>query len=220
MSHIVMSGSPPNRHGSVSSGPVSRWWTRISEVTTPSSGSDAPADRGVRYQSPGFRARGSGPGVRCPVEGGEGVERQVVRTATISRSRVRATDPPTSCSWFPPKSSTIRPLTSSTTPSEVAGAAPGDFWGGVVVGFQSMTAFFGGLLVVFGVLLPWLLPLGLLAILVVWLVRRKRSPGAPFGPTGFPGRACRRARHSPRTRCRQRIARRRTREPRLTATPV
>ncbi|WP_411720672.1 DUF4349 domain-containing protein [Mycetocola sp.] len=73
-----------------------------------------------------------------------------------------------------------------TTPGEVAGAAPGDFWGGVIVGFQSMIAFFGGLLVVLGVLLPWLLPLGLLAILVAWLVRRKRTPGAPPGPTGHP----------------------------------
>jgi hypothetical protein len=73
-----------------------------------------------------------------------------------------------------------------TTPGEVAGAAPGDFWGGVVVGFQSMMAFFGGLLVVLGVLLPWLIPLGLLAILIAWLVRRKRTPGVPPGPTGYP----------------------------------
>jgi hypothetical protein len=61
-----------------------------------------------------------------------------------------------------------------TTPGDVAGAAPGDFWGGVVVGFQAMVAFFGGLLVVLGVLLPWLLPVALLAVLIAWLVRRKR----------------------------------------------
>jgi hypothetical protein len=72
-----------------------------------------------------------------------------------------------------------------TTPGEVAGAAPGDFWGGVVVGFQALVAFFGGLLVVLGVLLPWLIPFGLLAILILWLVRRKRTPGVPPGPTGY-----------------------------------
>ena len=74
-----------------------------------------------------------------------------------------------------------------TTPGEVAGAAPGDFWGGVVVGFQSLVAFFGGLLVVFGVLLPWLIPLGLIAGLIVWLVRRK--PGVPPASGGYPGQA-------------------------------
>lgn len=73
-----------------------------------------------------------------------------------------------------------------TTPGNVAGAAPGDFWGGVVVGFQSLTAFFGGLLVVLGVLLPWLLPLGLVAILIAWLVRRKHAGGVPPGPAGYP----------------------------------
>jgi outer membrane murein-binding lipoprotein Lpp len=74
-----------------------------------------------------------------------------------------------------------------STPGEVAGAAPGDFWGGVVVGFQTMLAFFGGLLVVLGVLLPWLFPLGLLALLIVWLVRRKRP--APPGSGGYPQHA-------------------------------
>ncbi|MET0933356.1 MAG: DUF4349 domain-containing protein [Mycetocola sp.] len=73
-----------------------------------------------------------------------------------------------------------------TTPGVVVGAAPGDFWGGVVVGFQSMLAFFGGLLVVVGVLLPWLLPLGLLALLIVWLVRRKRLPREPLSPAAYP----------------------------------
>ncbi|MET4638860.1 DUF4349 domain-containing protein [Mycetocola sp. 2940] len=73
-----------------------------------------------------------------------------------------------------------------TTPGVVVGAAPGDFWGGVVVGFQSMIAFFGGLLVVLGVLLPWLLPLGLLALLIVWLARRKRPPRVQPGPAGYP----------------------------------
>ncbi|MBG6239205.1 hypothetical protein IWX78_002184 [Mycetocola sp. CAN_C7] len=81
-----------------------------------------------------------------------------------------------------------------TAPAAVAGAAPGDFWGGVVVGFQSLLAFIGGLLVVMGVLIPWLIPVGLLAVLIWWLVRRRDrrptvppasggpAPGPSFGP--------------------------------------
>lgn len=78
-----------------------------------------------------------------------------------------------------------------STPGEVAGAAPGDFWGGIVVGFQSLVAFFGGLLVVVGVILPWLIPLGLLALLIWWLVRRRdhaaTAPPVQPGP-GASGR--------------------------------
>lgn len=75
-----------------------------------------------------------------------------------------------------------------TTPGEVAGAAPGDFWGGVVVGFTSLISFVGGLLVVLGIALPWLVPLALLAALVVWLVRRRRPAGSarPPGSPGYP----------------------------------
>ena len=80
-----------------------------------------------------------------------------------------------------------------TTPGEVAGTAPGDFWGGVLVGFNSLIAFFGGLLVVLGVLLPWLIPVGLLAILIWALVRRRdrsaTAPPAPGNPWNPPGDA-------------------------------
>lgn len=67
-----------------------------------------------------------------------------------------------------------------TTPRAVVGAAPGDFWGGVVVGFQALLAFVGSVLVVLGVLLPWLIPIGLVTVLV-WLLlrRRRRTPAAP-----------------------------------------
>lgn len=74
-----------------------------------------------------------------------------------------------------------------TMPGEVAGAAPGDFWGGVVVGFTSLIAFVGGFLVVIGIMLPWLIPLALLAALIIWLVRRKRPTGPTRpGPAGLP----------------------------------
>lgn len=77
-----------------------------------------------------------------------------------------------------------------TTPGEVVGTAPGDFWGGVLVGFQSLIGFVGGLLVVIGVLVPWLIPVGLLALLIWWIVRRRdRSvpvPPSAGGPDNTP----------------------------------
>ncbi|MET1051404.1 MAG: DUF4349 domain-containing protein [Mycetocola sp.] len=72
-----------------------------------------------------------------------------------------------------------------STPGEVVGAAPGDFWGGVVVGFQSLIAFVGSLLVILGVLVPWLIPVALLALLIWWLVRR-RDRAAPVRPAPGP----------------------------------
>ena len=75
-----------------------------------------------------------------------------------------------------------------TSPDAVAGAAPGDFWGGIVVGFSALVAFFSGLLVVLGILLPWLVLLALLAGGVLLVVRRRRparteSPSAPQQPS-------------------------------------
>lgn len=70
-----------------------------------------------------------------------------------------------------------------TSPGVVAGAVPGDFWGGVTVGFQALLAFVGGFLVLLGVLVPWLIPLALLAGLVWWLVsRRGRAASGPPAP--------------------------------------
>ncbi|MCP2030205.1 hypothetical protein L1277_000269 [Okibacterium sp. HSC-33S16] len=66
------------------------------------------------------------------------------------------------------------------SPAAVAGAAPGDFWGGIVVGFTSLVAFFSGLLVVLGILLPWLILLGLMAAAVWFGLRRRRA--APVEP--------------------------------------
>lgn len=73
-------------------------------------------------------------------------------------------------------------------PGAVGEAGPGDFWGGLALGFASLGAFFSGLLVVVGVLLPWLVLLGLIAAVVWWLTRRRRSTGGPRPPrTGAGG---------------------------------
>ncbi|GAB3616443.1 hypothetical protein GCM10027416_10000 [Okibacterium endophyticum] len=71
------------------------------------------------------------------------------------------------------------------SPGEVAGAAPGDFWGGVVVGFTALGTFFSGLLVVLGVLLPWLIVIAIVTA-VVWLIVRRRAGRARTG-RGGPG---------------------------------
>jgi hypothetical protein len=72
-------------------------------------------------------------------------------------------------------------------PEEVGGAGPGDFWGGLVLGFRSLGAFLGGALVVVGVLVPWLLLAAAVAALVWWLRRRRRGRGPrSSGRTGRP----------------------------------
>ena len=60
----------------------------------------------------------------------------------------------------------------------VAESGPSDFWGGLAAGWNALIAFLGGLVVVIGVILPWLLPLGVLAAIVVAIVgavRRRRA---------------------------------------------
>lgn len=62
------------------------------------------------------------------------------------------------------------------SPAVVVGsAAPGDFWGGIVVGFTSLLTFVSGLLVVLGVLIPWLIVAVVIAAVVWLLVRRTRA---------------------------------------------
>lgn len=62
-----------------------------------------------------------------------------------------------------------------SAPGAVAGAAPGDFWGGIVVGFTALVGFFSGLLVVVGILLPWVILLAIVALIAWQIVRRRRS---------------------------------------------
>ena len=55
---------------------------------------------------------------------------------------------------------------------------PDNFLDGISAGWASFVAFFAGLLVVFGVLLPWLVFLGIVALVVIVILRR-RSMRAP-----------------------------------------
>lgn len=52
---------------------------------------------------------------------------------------------------------------------------PDSFWTGLTTGWDALLAFLGGVLVVVGVLLPWLLVLGLLALVAWAVVRRARA---------------------------------------------
>lgn len=72
-------------------------------------------------------------------------------------------------------------LTLSAKPVE-ASAAPGTFWAGVVVGWNALVGFAGWGAVVLGLLLPWLVAAGLVAIVIVAIVRatrRRRSRPTP-----------------------------------------
>lgn len=51
---------------------------------------------------------------------------------------------------------------------------PDTFWSGLGAGWDAFVGFWAGLLVVLGVLLPWLVTLGVIAVLIVWIVRRRR----------------------------------------------
>ncbi|HEY4152645.1 MAG TPA: DUF4349 domain-containing protein [Pseudolysinimonas sp.] len=72
---------------------------------------------------------------------------------------------------------------------------PADFWTGLGAGWNAFAAFWAGTLVVLGVLLPWLVFLGLataVTLIIVRLVQRRRvrresaaaAATAPPGPTG------------------------------------
>jgi hypothetical protein len=71
-------------------------------------------------------------------------------------------------------------------PGEVTGTGPADFWSGLVLGFQSLVGFLGTVLVLIGVLVPWLLLLAAIG-LIVWALRRRRRSRRPNGNTDVPG---------------------------------
>ena len=77
-------------------------------------------------------------------------------------------------------------LTLSSEPAPIA-EGPDSFWGGLLVGWNSLMTFVAGFLVVLGVMLPWLVALGVLTLAIVFLVRwlrRRRPPRPPVAPPG------------------------------------
>ncbi len=74
--------------------------------------------------------------------------------------------------------------------AEAPKTAPGDFWSGLATGWNAFVGFWAGLLVVLGVMLPWLITLAVIAALIIWIVRRRRGGAAASStlapPTGAP----------------------------------
>lgn len=72
---------------------------------------------------------------------------------------------------------------------------PGSFWDGIQAGWLALGAFFSGLIVAFGVLVPWLIPLAIIGA-IIWISiaasrskrakRQQTGPGATQPPEGPP----------------------------------
>lgn len=77
-------------------------------------------------------------------------------------------------------------LSLRSEPAPVA-AGPDSFWSGLVVGWEGLVRFLAGLAIVIGVMLPWLIAIGVLTLAIVLLVRwlrRRRPPRPPAAPPG------------------------------------
>lgn len=70
------------------------------------------------------------------------------------------------------------------TEQVVPAPEPGSFLDGLKAGWDSFVAFFAGLLVVLGVLVPWLVLAGIITLVVVLLVRRRRRRKAAAAAAG------------------------------------
>jgi uncharacterized small protein (DUF1192 family) len=62
--------------------------------------------------------------------------------------------------------------------AEAPVTTPDSFWDGLSAGWTAFVAFWAGLLVVLGVMLPWLILLGLIALVIILIVRRRRRAEA------------------------------------------
>ncbi|NQX10998.1 DUF4349 domain-containing protein [Microbacteriaceae bacterium VKM Ac-2855] len=75
-------------------------------------------------------------------------------------------------------------------PGTVVGSGPQDFWQGLAAGWTALVAAASGFLVVLGVLLPWLLPLAVIAVVLALALRRaarrRAAAPAPAAPTPAP----------------------------------
>jgi hypothetical protein len=93
-------------------------------------------------------------------------------------------------------------LSLTTEPVVIVGNdGPQNFWGGLVSGWNALVAFLSGVLVVVGVLLPWIALMALIALAVVVGLRRRKSriarraaasaviPAVPEPPAPKPARS-------------------------------
>jgi hypothetical protein len=74
-------------------------------------------------------------------------------------------------------------LQSEPAPFQPEATGPDSFWSGLAVGWGSLMTFLGGLAIVLGVALPWLVGIGLLTaaiiLIVRWISRRRARRQAP-----------------------------------------
>ncbi|SEC00452.1 protein of unknown function [Paramicrobacterium humi] len=66
---------------------------------------------------------------------------------------------------------------SISTPDSVPTAAPSNLWEALVLGVRSIGSFLGGIVIVFGVVLPWLVLAGAIALAVIYLRRFAKRRG-------------------------------------------
>lgn len=66
--------------------------------------------------------------------------------------------------------------------ADAPAVAPDNFLSGVVAGWGAFVTFFSGLLVVLGVLLPWIVLAGVITAVVIVIVRRRRAARMPAPP--------------------------------------
>ena len=67
---------------------------------------------------------------------------------------------------------------SLVTVADVPVQNPDTFLTGVVAGWNAFVAFFSGLLVALGVLLPWLIFAGIITAVVIWMIKRRQAKAA------------------------------------------
>ena len=69
------------------------------------------------------------------------------------------------------------------SPTDAPVTPPDSFWSGVLAGWTALTGFFGFVLVALGVLTPWLVLAGVLAVVALLVLRRRRRAGHAVADT-------------------------------------
>ena len=69
------------------------------------------------------------------------------------------------------------------SPTDAPVTPPDSFWSGVLAGWTALTGFFGFVLVALGVLTPWLVLAGVLVVVALLVLRRRRRAGHAVADT-------------------------------------